>query len=198
MFICTFYLLGCHKRKQKIDNFHRIFLYMIKKNKKMCNRWIGISSVIGFMLLLSSCLIGGGIIDNNKYETAPCTLTKVSDCSVICVYVDEGGGGGGGGGDKRNVKGMQCKGAQFNCVAEWTVGNQTFSDSVSTQWWTDDYTCDKVYSGMTATVLVTVSDPGTALDIQPPGYSRPPILMIFGMMTYGIICVCLYLRWLLL
>jgi hypothetical protein len=159
--------------------------------------WVCISITIGLMLLLSTGLIAGGVDDRNKYETVSCVLTKVSGCIPLCVYVpegDSGGGGGGGGGEKRTVEDFQCKGVEFNCDAKWTVGNQTFQTSgLLAKWWTDDFSCDKMYAGMSATVLITVANPGVAIEIDQPGYSRPPIILIVGIVLLVLVvysCVC--------
>jgi hypothetical protein len=148
-----------------------------------CGPWFWTSLVLGFFLLLSIALLWGGFVVNDKYQSVDCVLTKISGCQPICVDVntDGGGGGGGGGGEKRVAKEIQCKGAQFTCSAQWTIGNQTFQASdLFAYWWTNDFSCDNIVAGMKATVTFAVAEPGTAIDIYTPGYTKAPALIIIG------------------
>jgi hypothetical protein len=150
--------------------------------------------VIGFFLIASAAMVWGGIVDRDNYKSVESTLTKVSECEPYCVTVtDFGGGGGGGGGDgKRNIADMQCKGVNFKCNVQWKIGDETFQASnLQGLWWDDAFSCATVRVGMPCAVVVKISDPGNALDIEPVGYNRPAALMISGFVFLALsICAC--------
>jgi len=153
--------------------------------------------VLCVLIIVSVGLIWGGVVDKDNHDVVPCKITKVADCDKVCVDTDPGGGGGGGeggGGKKRAVEYVECKGAQFVCSVEWTVDDATYQQSgLQASWFTDDYSCATVTPGIAAVVVIHKSYPSEALDVQPPGYSRPPAMLIVGLVMFGIsACVAVF------
>lgn len=149
------------------------------------------------LLMVSIGLIAGGVVDMRRYESWPGTLTKVSNCDVVCRNTDPGGGGGGGGGEKRSVRDVKqlvCYGAEFDCSATWTADDQTYSgDRFHAIWYDSKYSCDNVKPGLGA-VIVTKDDARNIVeDVEPVGYHRAPLLLIFGIsLTVVFICIILF------
>jgi hypothetical protein len=158
------------------------------------NACIVASIAIAVMLIVSIGMTWGGVVDDNNHDVVPCTITKVANCDKACVDIDtSGAGGGGGGGDKkRTAEEVVCKGAQFVCSIQWTVGDQAYeADGLQASWYTDDYSCDTVTAGMAAVVVIEKSQPGTAQDVEPTGYTRTPGLLIAGLVILGFtVCLC--------
>lgn len=145
------------------------------------------------VLILAIGMLAGGVADRDKYETVECTLPQIWGCLPICHDYDyEGGGGGtGGGGEKRNVEEERCQGAAFTCNLEWTYNGTRFTaNGVDASWDTSDYSCEKLRAGMTATVVIAKSEPATANDVEPPDYTRTPLLLINAIVVLAVaICV---------
>lgn len=140
------------------------------------------ATLIFVLVLVSIGLTWGGVVDMNNHDVAPCTITKVSNCGEVCVDT-----GGGGGGEKRGVEQVDCRGAQFLCSVEWTIDDQTYQQSgLQASWYTDDYSCATVSPGIAAVVVYHKSYQSQALDVEPTGYSRPPAMLIVGLVFLSI------------
>lgn len=155
-----------------------------------CNQRRCFCATFAVFLVLSIGLLAGGIVERDKYDTVPCTVTSVSGCAPICHEYDYNeGGGGGSGGEKRNIRQeVHCQGAAFLCNLEWLYNGTRFSaNNVDASWDNADYPCEKLSAGMAATVVIKRNDPAVALDVHPPNYTRPPVLMIFGICLLTIV-----------